>query len=384
MRIDIGWQDDLLFTPGPLSTSPSVKQAMLRDMGARDERFLGIVRSVQEKLLRLAAVPSDEYAAILMQGCGSMGVEATIGTAVPRSGKLLVVSNGAYGRRMADMAKAMGVKYTHNDYPENAVIDPKHVANALKVDSAITHVAVVHCETTSGLFNPIEAFASVVQEHGASFIVDAMSSFGAAPIDIVSWHIDWLVSSANKCIEGVPGFSFVLTRKAALAECAGNSRSVCLDLYAQYEDMRRNGQFRFTPPTHVVLAFHQALLEHEAEGGWVGRMNRYRENNNALRAEMRAMGFKEYLADKDHGWVITSYHYPEHPRFDFSKFYSLLKDDGFVIYPGKVGDAEVFRIGNIGRIAVSDILSLAAAMRRALASLGVEMAMSDAAAVSAG
>ncbi|MDR1611592.1 MAG: 2-aminoethylphosphonate--pyruvate transaminase [Planctomycetota bacterium] len=371
MRNGAGWRDDLLFTPGPLTTSPSVKQAMLRDLGARDEDFLGVVRSVRCRLLRLAGAEAGDHEAVLMQGCGSMGVEAALGTAVPRAGKLLVVANGAYGRRMADMAKAMDMEYANLEYPENTAADPRDVDSLLSRDQGVTHVAMVHCETTSGLFNPVAAVGKIVRDRGRSFIVDAMSSFGAAAIDLGEWHIDWLVSSANKCIEGVPGFSFVIVNRAALEKCAGNSRSVCLDLYAQSEAMRRDGQFRFTPPTHAILAFHQALLELEAEGGRTGRMIRYRESNAALRGEMRAMGFAEYLAEADRGWIISSYRYPAHPRFDFASFYRLLKDEGFVIYPGKIGDADVFRVGNIGRISVSDILALTAAMRRALQTLGV-------------
>ncbi len=367
------WRDSLLFTPGPLSTSPTVKQAMLRDLGARDERFLGIVRGVKKRLLALAELPLELYTAILMQGCGSMGVEATLGTAVPRDGKLLVVANGAYGRRMAEMAAAMGLNHTVVSFPEYEPADAGEIDRRLSEDSAITHVAVVHCETTSGLFNPIDRIGGIVHRHRRSFIVDAMSSFGAACIKMQDWHVDWLVSSANKCIEGVPGFSFVLVRREALAECKGNSRSLCLDLYAQDEEMRKNGQFRFTPPTHAILAFHQALFEHGLEGGYLGRMQRYQENNAALRREMRALGFMEYLAEQDQGWIITSYLYPDHPAFDFAAFYNLLHKDGFVIYPGKVGDAEVFRVGNIGHIGLPDIYSLVAAVRRALTVLGVEM-----------
>jgi 2-aminoethylphosphonate--pyruvate transaminase len=367
------WRDSLLFTPGPLSTSPTVKQAMLRDLGARDEEFLGVVCDVKKRLLKLAEVPPESYEAILMQGCGSMGVEATLGTAVPREGKLLVVANGAYGRRMAEMARAMGMQSDVVTFSERNVADAKEVDRRLAGDPAITHVAVVHCETTSGLFNPIDHIGAVVHRHKRSFIVDAMSSFGAAYIRMLDWHIDWLISSANKCIEGVPGFSFVIARREKLAECNGNSRSLSLDLYAQHEDMRRNGQFRFTPPTQAILAFRQALFEHEMEGGYLGRMQRYQGNNEVLRREMRTLGFTEYLAEQDQGWIITSYLYPDHPAFDFAGFYSLLRNDGFVIYPGKVGDAEVFRVGNIGHIDLTDIYSLVAAVRRALAALDVEL-----------
>lgn len=367
------WRDSLLFTPGPLSTSPTVKQAMFRDLGARDEEFLSIVCDVKKRLLKLAEVPLELYEAVLMQGCGSMGVEATLGTAIPRDGKLLVVANGAYGRRMAEMAAVMGMTCDVVTFPERTVADAGEINRRLATDPTITHVAVVHCETTSGLFNPIDRIGAIVHRHKRSFIVDAMSSFGAAYIKMQDWHIDWLISSANKCIEGVPGFSFVIVRREALAECKGNSRSLCLDLYAQHEDMRRNGQFRFTPPTHAILAFHQALFEHEMESGYLGRMQRYQGNNEALRREMRALGFMEYLAEQDQGWIITSYLYPDHPAFDFASFYSLLRDDGFVIYPGKVGDAEVFRIGNIGHLDLPDMYSLMAAVRRALAIMEVDL-----------
>ena len=368
-----GRRDALLFTPGPLTTSAAVKQAMLRDLGSRDEEFLHIVRDVRERLLSLAGVTPGRYEAILMQGCGSMGVEAVLGTAVPREGRLLVVANGAYGRRMADMAAAMAMEHIVIGYPENVVARAGDVDDALAENPDITHVAVVHCETTSGLFNPVEAIGGCVRRHGRSLIVDAMSSFGAVPVDVRGWHIDWLVSSANKCIEGVPGFSFVVARTGALAACRGNSRSVCLDLHAQHEAMRRNGQFRFTPPTHAILAFHQALLELEAEGGDTGRMRRYRANNALLRRRMGAMGFAEYLPAADCGWIITSYRYPDHPAFDFASFYDLLRDDGYVIYPGKVGDAEVFRIGTIGRIGPPDIYALTDAVGRALVAMGVDM-----------
>ncbi|MCD8350298.1 MAG: 2-aminoethylphosphonate--pyruvate transaminase [Planctomycetaceae bacterium] len=373
MHDTIGWRDHILFTPGPLTTSPTVKQAMLRDLGARDDRFLELVREIRTKLLTLAEVPADDYEVVLMQGCGSMGVEATLQTAVPRSGKFLVVANGAYGRRMAEMAKAMSVEHHVLQYAENTPANPDDIDRILTQDKTLTHVAVVHCETTSGIFNPIGAIGKTVSDHGRSYIVDAMSSFGAAPIAVEEWGIDWLISSANKCIEGVPGFSFVIARKEALQRCEGNARSLCLDLYAQYMDMRRNGQFRFTPPTHAILAFHQALIEHESEGGCVGRMNRYKENNKLLRREMREIGFQEYLPEDEQGWIITSYLYPSHPLFSFSSFYDRLRDEGFVIYPGKVGDADVFRVGNIGRIAAADILSLTAAMRRVLAAMGIEL-----------
>lgn len=370
----VSWKDKLLFTPGPLTTSPAVKAAMLRDLGARDTEFLDIVVDVKKRLLDLAGVDRDKYAAVLMQGCGSMGVEAAIGCAVPRSdGKLLVAVNGAYGRRIADMARVMGMPSETVDYPEDKAVVPEDIDERLAGDKSITHVALVHCETTSGIFNPIKEVGKIVAKRKRGFIVDAMSSFGAAEIKMEKWGIDWLVSSANKCIEGVPGFSFVIVDQKALAASEGNARSLCLDLHAQHGDMRKNGQFRYTPPTHAILAFHQALLELKAEGGVEARAKRYQKNCRALRRGMAELGFEEFLAPGDHGWIITSFRYPQSDKFSFDAFYDRLRDGGFVIYPGKVGNADLFRVGSVGHITPSDIACLLDAMRRALADMGVTM-----------
>ena len=332
------------------------------------------MQDVKKRLLDLARASKDDYAAVLMQGCGSMGVEAVIGCAVPReNGKLLVAVNGAYGRRIADMARVLHIPMECVEYPEDKAVDPADIDRTLAADKAITHVVVVHCETTSGIFNPIKEVGKVVEKRKRAYIVDAMSSFGASDIKMEKWHIDWLISSANKCIEGVPGFSFVIVRNKALAASEGNARSLCLDLHAQHEDMRKNGQFRYTPPTHAILAFHQALLELEAEGGVEARMKRYQNNCHALRRGMADLGFREFLAPDDHGWIITSFRYPPHSKFDFNTFYDLLCHDGFVIYPGKVGNADLFRVGTVGHIERHDIENLVAAMGRVLAKMGVAM-----------
>jgi len=344
---------------------------MLRDLGTRDEEFMTVIREVQKHLLDIADVDDKDYAVVLMQGCGSMGVEAVLGCAVPREGgRLLVVENGAYGRRMADMARVAGIPLVTVDYPENTPASVADVAKALKEHPDVTHVAVVHCETTSGLFNPIDEIGDVVAKAKREYIIDAMSSFGASTIKMKKWGIDWLVSSANKCIEGVPGFSFALIRRDALKRTKGNSRSLCLDLYAQDENMRRIGQFRFTPPVQVILAFHRALQELKAEGGVKARQDRYQENCRVLREGMAELGIREFLAPKHHGWIITSFHYPDCPNFSFDRFYDVLKADGFLIYPGKVGKADLFRVGNIGHITPADVRGLLGAMRRALEATG--------------
>lgn len=368
-------KDKLLFTPGPLTTSITVKQAMLRDLGSRDIEFINAVKQVRNALLTMGQVSQAQgYEAIIMQGSGTFGVEAVISSALPKAnGHLLVIINGAYGDRIAKMADVHGItktvlKYAEDQYPSLTDID-----NALAQHPGITHVVVVHCETTSGIFNPIEAIGTLVKKYGKTYIVDAMSSFGAVPTNIAEAQIDFLVSSSNKCIEGVPGFSFTIAQREALHACKGNARSLSLDLYAQWEGLEQSGQFRFTPPTHTILAFWQAIKEHTAEGGVTGRSTRYQRNYHTLMAGMRQLGFKEYLAPEKQGYIISSFLYPEHPNFDFKRFYELLNEKDFVIYPGKLSQVDCFRIGNIGRITEDDIRGLLAAIEDALDEMAVAL-----------
>ncbi len=368
-----GAKDKVLFTPGPLTTSRTVKQAMLRDLGSRDFEFIGIVRAIRSKLVALAGATPGEYEAIPMQGSGTFSVEAVLTSTVPPDGKVLVVINGAYGHRMMALCKTASIACAALEFPEDTAPDPARVAEALAEDPAITHIAVVHCETTTGILNPIGAIGAVVKKAGKVYFVDAMSSFGAVPVDVGGCHIDYLVSSSNKCIEGVPGFGFVIAKHDTLMATQGYARSMSLDLYAQWKGLASNGQFRFTPPTHALLAFHQALLELEDEGGVEGRAARYRANYTALVRGMRAMGFKEYLPEDLQGPVITSFRYPEHPNFEFEEFYRRLNEKDYVIYPGKVSNADCFRIGTIGRILEADVLALLAAVRETLVEMNISL-----------
>lgn len=367
-----GSKDKLLFTPGPLTTSMTVKQAMLQDLGSRDFEFIDLVKEIRSRLLEIGGVGDDGYEAIIMQGSGTFTLEAVVSSSVPPVGKLLVIINGAYGRRIAQIAKIHNIQTTTLEFPENRVPDLVQIEKALETDAAITNVAVIHCETTTGLMNPVQDIGRIVQGFSRRLFVDAMSSFGAVPVDLAEWGIDYLVSSANKCIEGVPGFGFALVRRDALMQTEGNARSLSLDLLSQWKGLEQNGQFRFTPPTHALLAFRQALLELEAEGGVAGRAARYRANYETLIAGMRAMGFQEYLEREDQGYIITSFRYPPHPNFDFDEFYERLNDRGYVIYPGKVSQADCFRIGTIGRIFDSDVNDLLAALREVVAEMGIE------------
>jgi 2-aminoethylphosphonate-pyruvate transaminase len=353
----------LLFTPGPLTTSASVKQAMTRDLGSRDAEFLAVVRGIREKLLALGGCPRSAYECVLMQGSGTFAIESVISSAVPKDGKLLVLVNGAYGRRIAQIGRVHGIPVEVAEVPENRKITAGLAAERLSDGGGITHVAVVHCETTTGILNPIEEIGNVVSAAGAAYIVDAMSSFGAIPVDLAAGHVDFLISSSNKCIEGVPGFGFVLARRSALEAAKGRARTLSLDLHAQWAGLEGDGQFRFTPPTHVLLAFDQALKELDQEGGVAGRGERYRQNHLMLCGGMRELGFEAYLAPEDQSYIITSFRYPADPAFQFEEFYTRLSDSGFVIYPGKLTRESCFRIGTIGRIYPADIGRLLGAIQ---------------------
>jgi 2-aminoethylphosphonate-pyruvate transaminase len=366
-------RDKLLFTPGPLTTSSTIKRAMLHDLGSRDFDFIGLVKDIRCRLLDLGEVESPNYESVLMQGSGTFCLEAVVSSTVPPQGKLLVIINGAYGHRIAQIARLLKVENVTLTYDEDQKPDLAEIEATLAEDDAICQVAIVHLETSTGIINPIKEIGAVVKGLGRQYFVDAMSSFGAIPINLSECKIDFLVSSANKCIEGVPGFGFILADRTALLETSGYARSLSLNLLAQWDGLEANGQFRFTPPTHAILAFHQALLELETEGGVIGRAERYRANYETLMTGMRAMGFQEYLKPGDQSYIIVSFRYPSHPRFDFLEFYSRLRDKGFVIYPGKTSKADCFRIGCIGRIFPSDMSTLLAAIRETLMEMQVDL-----------
>lgn len=370
--------DVRLFTPGPLTTSPTVKQAMLHDLGSRDARFISVVADIRRRLLALGAVAEPDYTAVIVQGSGTFGIEAVISSITPPGGKWLVLVNGAYGRRMAQMCAVHGIDHTALTLPETAAFAPEHVAMALAADPALTHVAVVHCETTTGLLNPVAAIGRVVAQAGKVYLVDAMSSFGAIPVALADAQIDYLVSSANKCIEGVPGFSFVLAHRAALVITRGFARTLALDLYAQWAGLENNGQFRFTPPVQALLAFQQALNELDAEGGVPGRGARYADNHAALLAGMQTLGLRAYIAPALQGPIITTFLAPDDPAYEFEMFYQRLAERGLVIYPGKLTEAETFRVGNIGRLFRADIDALVAAIAEVLTEMGVALPITEA------
>lgn len=352
----------LLLTPGPLSTTKSVKRVMLRDWCTWDDDYNLIVTDIRRRLVNLAA-SKDGFTAVLMQGSGTFSVEAAITTAVPDGDKLLVLANGAYGRRMAQIARRQRIACAIIDSGE---LSPPHLERldaALAADPGITHVAVVHCETTTGMLNPVAEIGRIVKSHDRLFMVDAMSSFGGIPMDMAALGADYLVSSANKCIQGVPGFGFVIARRQVLAQTEGRARSLSLDLFDQWKTMEeKGGKWRFTSPTHTVRAFAQALLELEAEGGVGARYLRYVENHRRLVEGMKQLGFLPLLASEHRSPIITAFFSPDAPDYRFDRFYANLKRRGFVIYPGKVTELDTFRIGTIGDVQPTDIDRLLAAI----------------------
>jgi 2-aminoethylphosphonate-pyruvate transaminase len=362
--------DPWLLTPGPLTTSPTVKAAMLHDLGSRDRRFIAINRRMRERLLAIVNSGTD-FSCVPLQGSGTFVVEAMIGTFVPANGKLLVLVNGAYGKRMLRICEYYGRAHTAETTAEDQPCDPPALDRRLADDPDITHVAVAYCETTSGVLNPIEALAKIVARHGRKLLIDAMSAFGALPLDAAQTPFDAVVASSNKCLEAVPGMGFCIARREALLAARGNAPSLSLDLHDQWDAMEKNGQWRFTPPVHCILAFDRALDEFEAEGGVAGRGGRYRDNCSILIQGLRALGFETLLPDAHQAPIIVTVHMPADPNFQFDIFYNRLSDAGYVIYPGKLTVAESFRIGCIGRLGAAEMRGALAAIEKTLRAMGV-------------
>lgn len=345
-----------LLTPGPLTTSLTVREAMLQDWCTWDDDYNQVIQKLRQDLVELATKDTKDYTAVLMQGSGTFAVESVLGSAISSAGKALIMTNGAYGERMCDIARVLKIPYAQLRHKETEALRLDKLQELLEKDSEITHVAMVHCETTTGILNSLESVSKIVKSHQKVFIVDAMSSFGGIPMDVAELQIDFLISSANKCIQGVPGFGFVIAQKDHLNSCKGQARSLSLDLYDQWYTMEKNhGKWRYTSPTHVVKAFCQALEELKAEGGVGARHKRYHVNQRKLVLGMREIGFEPLLDGAYHSPIITSFLYPQDSAFTFQKLYNGLKAYGYVIYPGKISQTDTFRIGNIGEVYPKDI-----------------------------
>lgn len=360
----------ILLTPGPLTTSEATRAAMLRDWGSRDDDFIEMNRRVRARLVAMAG-GQGTHVCVPVQGSGTFAIEAAIGTLIARAGKALILVNGAYGARISRICDALGRAYVTLETPEDVPPSAADVDRVLAADADLGHVIAVHCETTSGILNPIADIAATVAARGRSLIIDAMSSFGALPLDLGTMPAEAIVASANKCLEGVPGVAFAIIREDALAQAEGNAPGLVLDLHDQWRAMEGNGQWRFTPPTHVIAAFDAALAQHQAEGGIEGRGARYRRNCEVLVGGMTEMGFHPFLPADLQAPIIVTFHTPADPKFDFGRFYELLRDRGIIIYPGKLTKTDSFRIGCIGALDQSHMRRALDAIRAVLGEMGV-------------
>lgn len=362
--------DPILLTPGPLTTSRTVKAAMLHDWGSRDAGFIQINREVLERLNAIAG-GAGSHVTVPMQGSGTFAVEAMLTCFVPRDGKVLILVNGAYGKRAVKICAYAGRAHAALESAEDRPPDLAALDAALGRDPAISHVFAVHVETTSGILNPVEDIAAIVRRHERRLLVDSMSGFGVLPIDVRALGIDALAASSNKCLEGVPGMGFVVCEKGALEATKGNATALCFDLLDQWQALETTRQWRFTPPIHVIVALHQAIEEHGAEGGVAGRYARYSANCKALVEGMRALGFETLLRDRLQAPIIVTFRMPGDPKFVFETFYDKLKSRGYVIYPGKLTVAESFRIGCIGRLDVQHMRGAVASVEAVMREMGV-------------
>ncbi|KRP74677.1 2-aminoethylphosphonate--pyruvate aminotransferase [Pseudomonas paralactis] len=362
----------ILLTPGPLTTSPRTRQAMMVDWGSWDDRFNQLTASACAQLLAILNA-ADSHHCVPLQGSGTFAVEAAIGTLVPRNGKVLVLINGAYGKRLAKICEVLGREFSTFETAEDEPTTAADVDRLLQADSAITHVALIHCETSTGILNPLPQIAQVVQNHGKRLIIDAMSSFGALAIDAREVPFEALIAASGKCLEGVPGMGFVFAEKAALAASQDNCHSLAMDLFDQHTYMAKTGQWRFTPPTHVVAALHEALLQYAEEGGLPARHQRYADNCQALLDGMAALGLRSFLPAAIQAPIIVTFHAPKDPRYQFKDFYERVKAKGFILYPGKLTQVETFRVGCIGHV---DAAGMQAAVK-AIADVLQEMCRSE-------
>jgi len=363
-------RDAILLTPGPLTTTLRTKLAMLKDWGSWDADFNALTARLRERLLDIVH-GQGTHVVVPLQGSGTFSVEAAVATLVPKNGHVLVPDNGAYCKRAAKLSQMMGRRATLLPVAEDAPISAAAVEAQLKADPSITHVVLIHCETGTGVENPLAAVAAVCEKHGKGLIVDAMSSFAALPIDARKVRFDALVAASGKCLEGVPGMGFVFIRQAVLDGCAGNSQSLAMDLHDQHVYMGKTGQWRFTPPTHVVAALAEAVEQFVEEGGQVARLARYTDNYRTLIDGMARLGFKPFLKPEVQAPIIVTFHAPAHPAYDFRKFYAAAKARGFILYPGKLTQVETFRVGCIGAIGRNEMQQAVNAVAEALREMGI-------------
>jgi len=360
----------ILLNPGPANTTETVKRAMTRpDICPREREFGELMSWVRDALTRVVHA-GDTYTTVLLGGSGTAGVEAAISSAVPTEGRLLVIDNGAYGARVAQIAAAYGIAHDVESFGVGGFPDLDRIAKRLQ-ERRYTQLAVIHHETSTGVLNPVEAIGELCKRANVEMIVDAMSSYAGIPIDIERMGADFLVASSNKCIQGMAGLSFVICRRERLDRMQPIvGRSFYLGLSGHHRFFERDRQMQFTPPVQVVYALEQALKEYFAEGG-ENRHRRYVTNWEILDGGMTALGFRKLLPEAILSRILTCYIEPDHPRYAFDAMHDSLYQKGFTIYPGKGAARATFRLANMGNVCADDMRAFLQAMSETIVELGI-------------
>ncbi len=364
---------NILLNPGPGTTTYSVKMAQLvPDICHREKEFCLLLDGIRKDLVKIASKSQEDHTAVLFAGSGTAAVESVIISAIPDNKKLLVINNGAYGDRIAKIARTFGINLEEQKYSWNQGPDLERVRRAVS-ESGIEYIAAVHHETTSGLLNPIRKLGEIAKANGCKFIVDAMSSFAGIAFKMEENNIDYLISSANKCLQGMPGISFVIAKKDEIEKLKdGKKKCFYLDLHAQYESLEKQQQMRFTPPVQTAYALRKAIDEFFEEGA-ERRQERYFKSWQTLTSGLHEIGFKLLIEDERmQSRILTSVVEPKNQEYDFDRLHDRLYEKGFTIYPGKIGNMNTFRIANMGAIDYRDIENFLSALKDSLKCMGIE------------
>lgn len=346
--------ESYLLTPGPVTVPQSIKEGMMADRSANSAPVIEMVRRIRSYLLEICS-GTENFECVPLQGSATYAVEAVFQSLVPKGSRILVIENGAYGTRMARLAEVAGFDVKKLSFGLQPMPTAADVAAALDADPGIDYVSLCHVETSTGALNPIEEIAAVARARGKKVIIDAVASFGGIPIDVEALDLEALIISPNKCFESVPGIGIVIARRTTLEEAEGRSVSLCLDLHDQWAFLQEHGFFRWTPPTHVLGAFAEAVRLHEVEGGVPSRNARYREHWSRLVDALRQRGFTTMLPDKYNAPIVTSFNVISHPNFTFDGLFNALDKRGVIIFPGNFPAVGTFRIGVMGDLQKPDI-----------------------------
>ena len=350
----------ILLNPGPVTLSERVRSAMLReDQCHREPDFASLMMDIKKRLVQVYPDSTEAFDAVMITGSGTCSVEAMLSTFAPLETKTLVVTNGVYGERMVAMLDAQKKPYESTNGDWSCPMDLYSVEKFLEQDDNITHIAAVHNETTTGRLNDIESLAKLCKSYDKRLLLDAVSSFGAEEIDFSDWPLDAVAATANKCLHGVPGIAFVMSRELLFSAESSYSNTLYLDLHRYYME-QRSGFSPFTPAVHACFALHESLKELEENGGVAARNQRYRTLSATIRAALNKLGIRSFLDESDYSSMISSFYLPE--NWDYPALHDELRTKGFVIYAGQAGlFHSIFRIANMGDIHDADIERLLAA-----------------------